>query len=130
MTWFLKILLVLKAIMIFEKTNKQTSFSNTLINQIRAASHWVTYLIGPRQPCVAYRLLSFCINYFISYDTSKNFPHFWPSLQKALAAKNWFLFIHSCSIPGSTRVPKSHTLRFLWNSHGNARQFIRTLVLK
>lgn len=110
MTWFLKILLVLKAIMIFEKTNKQTSFNNTLINQIRAASHWVTYLIGPRQPCGNLQTVVILYKLFISYDTSKNFPHFWPSLQKALAAKNWFLFIHSCSIPGSTQVPKSHTL--------------------
>ena len=116
MTWFLKILLVLKAVMIFEKANKQTSFSNTLINQIRAASHWLTYLISPRQPwgnlpqVTDKWLLSFCINYLFPMIHPKTSLTSGLPFQKALAAKNWFLFIHSCSIPVTTQVPKSHTL--------------------
>ena len=78
--------------MIFEKANKQTSFNNTLINQIRAANHWLTYLISPRQPWGNLQTVVILYKLFISYDTSKNFPHFWPSLQKALAAKNFCSF--------------------------------------
>lgn len=95
--------------MIFEKANKQTSFNNTLINQIRAANHWLTYLISPRQPWGNLQTVVILYKLFISYDTSKNFPHFWPSLPEGLGSQK-FLFIHSCSVPVSTQVPKSPTL--------------------
>lgn len=118
--------------MIFEKANKQTSFNNTLINQIRAASHWLTYLISPRQPWGNLQTVVILYKLFISDDTSKNFPHFWPSLPEGLGGQKLVsvhsLLFHTCVNSGS-QIPHI-TPQFLWNSHGNARQLRSTLVLK
>lgn len=105
--------------MIFEKANKQASFNNTLINQIRAASHWLTYLISPRQPWGNLQTAVILYKLFISYDTSKNFPHFWPSLPEGLGCQKLVsvhsLLFHTCVNSGSqilhiTPVP----LDFSW----------------